>query len=231
MALLRWTLQVRSVPERLLEWVLLLVPPSLFEAGLRRFGFDAKRYTLDGTIFVTLAALAALGAFALRRGWPSCWSSCRGSHATPTPTPLRPITRVVIPRISLDAPAVPVGLVNRDGAITWDVPAFKIGHAEETAGAGDPGNAVLAGHVTSRNLSNVFEHLHQLDAGDVVQVFSADQEFEYRVASMRHVGRDDVSVVQPTAAPSVTLITCTGTWLPLVNDYAERLAVRADLAD
>ena len=44
--LLRWTLQVRSVPERLVEWLLLFVPPSLFEAVLQWLGFDAKRYAL-----------------------------------------------------------------------------------------------------------------------------------------------------------------------------------------
>src|SRR5919198_1339632 len=46
MALLRWTLQVRTVPERLLEAALLVAPPGLFEAALQRFGFDAKRYAL-----------------------------------------------------------------------------------------------------------------------------------------------------------------------------------------
>jgi sortase A len=149
--------------------------------------------------------------------------------ATATPTPFRPITRVVIPSIALDAQAVPAGLIKRDGAITWDVPAYKVGHAQETAGAGQAGNAVLIGHVTSRNLGNVFEHLHQLKPGDAVRVFSADQQFEYRVADTRTVSRTDVSVVQPTDTPSLTLITCTGAWLPLVNDYAKRLVVRAEL--
>ena len=44
MAVLRTTLQVRTIPERVMEWALLFVPPELFEAGLQRFGFEAKRY-------------------------------------------------------------------------------------------------------------------------------------------------------------------------------------------
>jgi LPXTG-site transpeptidase (sortase) family protein len=147
-----------------------------------------------------------------------------------TPSLFQPITRVAIPSIALDAPSVPAGLIERDGAITWDVPRFKIGHAQGTAGAGAAGNAVLVGHVTSRNLGNVFEHLQQVRLGDTVQVFSEEQRFEYRVVDARSVARKDVSVVETTAAPSLTLITCTGPWLPLVNDYAERLAVRAVLA-
>src|SRR5919202_1062203 len=61
MALVRWALLVRTVPERVLEWLLLFVPLDLFEAGLLRFGFEAKRYALFATILAVLAALAALG--------------------------------------------------------------------------------------------------------------------------------------------------------------------------
>src|SRR5205807_8178289 len=65
-----------------------------------------------------------------------------------------PITHVEIPAISLSADVVPAGLIERDGGVTWEVPAFKIGHAETTAGAGQPGNAVLLGHVTSVRSGN-----------------------------------------------------------------------------
>ena len=69
MALMRWTLQVRTVPERVLEWVLLFVPPDVFEAAIQRFGFDAKRYALYGAIAGMLTLLAGLGTCALRQRW------------------------------------------------------------------------------------------------------------------------------------------------------------------
>ena len=69
MVVLRWTLVVRTIPERLLEWSLLFVPPDQFEAALQRFGFDAKRYALYAAVSGMLFLLAAIGAFALRRGW------------------------------------------------------------------------------------------------------------------------------------------------------------------
>lgn len=69
MLLLRSTLQVRSVPERLMEWLLLFVPPTMFEAVLQRFGFDAKRYALDAAIVVMLALLAAVGYTVVQRAW------------------------------------------------------------------------------------------------------------------------------------------------------------------
>ena len=69
MGFLRATLQVRTLPERLMEWALLFVPLDLFEAGLRHFGFQAKRYALIGAAAALLALLAALGTLALRRRW------------------------------------------------------------------------------------------------------------------------------------------------------------------
>ena len=71
MLLLRSTAGVRSIPERVMEWLLLFVPTGLFEAVLRQFGFDAKRYALDGAVVAMLALFAGLGYYVLRRGWPA----------------------------------------------------------------------------------------------------------------------------------------------------------------
>jgi LPXTG-site transpeptidase (sortase) family protein len=141
-----------------------------------------------------------------------------------------PITRLVIPGIDLDTAVAPAPLVEHAGTTTWDVPKFVAGHAEGTPGAGEPGNAIVIGHVTSVTLGNVFEHLDQVHAGDRVSVFSAQREFEYRVSSVRSVSRSDVSVLERTETPALTLITCTGLWLPTVWDYTERLVVRAELS-
>lgn len=173
-------------------------------------------------------------------GMPATGDQSVGAQqqATPTPDPstavagtFRPVTRVVIPSIKLDAPTVPADLVRDNGAITWSVPPFKVGHAQDTGAAGGPGNAVLVGHVTSQSLGNVFEHLHDVHTGDAITIFSNDQRFSYRVSVVRTVERSDVSVVQPSTTPALTLITCTGVWLPLVNDYAQRVIVRAELLE
>jgi DMSO/TMAO reductase YedYZ molybdopterin-dependent catalytic subunit len=66
---LRFTAQVRSVPERLLEWMLILVPPQAFETALMRFGFDTKRYALWGASLGLLALMATVGYVALSRRW------------------------------------------------------------------------------------------------------------------------------------------------------------------
>src|SRR5205823_4898486 len=142
----------------------------------------------------------------------------------------RPITRVVLPRIRLVADVVPAELVEQDGGLTWLVPSFKAGHAQYTAGAGQPGNGVLFGHVTSHSLGNVFEQLYRAHVGDLVQVFSETEEFDYQVVEVRAVSRTDVSVLAPTETASVSLITCTGDWNAALHDYMQRLVVRAELA-
>jgi len=65
MLTLRSTLEVRTVPERVMEWLLLFVPPDVFELLLQRLGFDAKLYALAACIVGMLVLLAALGAFIL----------------------------------------------------------------------------------------------------------------------------------------------------------------------
>jgi DMSO/TMAO reductase YedYZ molybdopterin-dependent catalytic subunit len=70
---LRFDLQVRTLPERVMEWLLLFVPIGLFESLLRRFGFDAKRYALGLAVVVVLALLGYLGYVILRREW-SVWA-------------------------------------------------------------------------------------------------------------------------------------------------------------
>jgi DMSO/TMAO reductase YedYZ molybdopterin-dependent catalytic subunit len=62
--------QVRTLPERLVEWLLLFVPLDAFEAGLRVFGPQAKVYALYGAVAVMAGTLAAGGAVVLRRRWP-----------------------------------------------------------------------------------------------------------------------------------------------------------------
>lgn len=145
------------------------------------------------------------------------------------PMIVRPITHVRIPRLQIDSEVVSSPFVQVDDSGTWEVPAFKVGHAEFTSTAGQLGNAVLFGHVTSRTLGNVFQNLERARTGDIVEISNPLQDFTYRVVEVRRVPRTDVSVVEMTDTPSASLITCIGVWLPHLNDYAERLVVRAEL--
>lgn len=61
----RQSLQIRTLPERLMEAALKLLPPSLFEATIDRFGPAGKDYALYGTTAAVFLALVAIGVVAL----------------------------------------------------------------------------------------------------------------------------------------------------------------------
>ena len=145
--------------------------------------------------------------------------------------PRHPITRLLIPTLDLEAPVAPAPFLDDAAGGTWSVPQDRAGHADGSAGAGQPGNAVLFGHVSWNNRPGVFAQLHRLQPGDAIDVFAeADTApIRYRVAARGSVTPTDASPVDPTPRPALTLITCDGLWLPLVWDYTHRLVVRAHL--
>src|SRR5690242_1105128 len=64
--------QVRTLPERVMEWLLLFVPLDLFEGALRQFGASAKDLALIGTFAGMGIVLLFAGSVALRKsasGW------------------------------------------------------------------------------------------------------------------------------------------------------------------
>ncbi|MDE3075766.1 MAG: molybdopterin-dependent oxidoreductase [Chloroflexota bacterium] len=66
MAWARAALQVRTLPERVMDALLLLIPPAQFEVAIERFGPAAKEYALDGTTIAMVALLGLIGWAALR---------------------------------------------------------------------------------------------------------------------------------------------------------------------
>ena len=66
---LRVVLQVRTLPERMLEWLLLYVPVDVFASGIQALGPEAKVLPLYAAAAVMAGALAGLGALALRHRW------------------------------------------------------------------------------------------------------------------------------------------------------------------
>ncbi len=154
------------------------------------------------------------------------------SPATPTPSRPEPApgglppVRVVAPAIGLDSPIV---IARRDGD-EWYIPGFVVSQLETTDNPGPTGNVVLTGHVDSIDAGRVFARLRELKPGDRLQVYTTAEAYEYTVARIARVANDDTSVLRSTVDPQLTLITCTGSWLPLAGDYSERLVVTARLA-
>ncbi|MGB4677563.1 MAG: sortase [Aggregatilineales bacterium] len=114
-----------------------------------------------------------------------------------TPTPGQAV-RIRIPAIGVDSP-----VVQGDG---WE--QLKKGVAQHlgTANPGEAGNVVLSGH--NDIYGEVFRDLDKLQPGDEVILYTQTREFVYRVAHTRIVPPTEVSVMDPTREPIVTLISC-----------------------
>jgi LPXTG-site transpeptidase (sortase) family protein len=137
-------------------------------------------------------------------------------------------TRLVIPKLNLDAPVILSPIENE----TWKVDHLGqsyVGHLEGTAPPGSNSNIVLAAHVTvSAGVYGPFAGLAQLAPGDPIYVYYGDQVYEYFVDTYQTVDRTAVEVTYPSQTGEVTLITCSN-WDAQAGRYVERLVVKGRL--
>ena len=167
------------------------------------------------------------------------------SSPTPKPPPLaRDVPyRMIIEEIGVEAPVETYGL---DENSYPEVPNYQnssnpagvVAWYDFSAQPGSGSNAVFAGHVTWNGRA-VFYDLHELRPGDTILLAAQDgARLEYVVSDAFTMGADDpkaVEVMWPTPTDTITLITCSGTWIPDPSDtvaggeYTERLVVRATL--
>lgn len=83
-----------------------------------------------------------------------------------------------------------------------------IGHITDTAGIGENGNCVLAGHNGSRH-GTFFTNLKTIQMGEVVKLTDKEGNvYLYEVESMAVVGPYDNSVKDQGEEAELTLITC-----------------------
>jgi sortase A len=94
------------------------------------------------------------------------------------------------------------------------------GHIEGTPRPGAGGNVGIAGH-----RDGFFRGLKDVGKGDVIELRTLSGMFDYVVTELRVVAPDDVSVLSPTAAPSLTLVTCYPFYF--VGAAPQRYVVRA----
>ncbi len=138
-----------------------------------------------------------------------------------------PVNRIVIPILGVDTV---VKYIPFDG-LTWAISGLQqeVAWMGDTAWPGVGGNTALAGHVTLRNGANgPFRYISDLRYGDVVWVYTEQNQYEYVVEEQRVVEETDLSIVDPSDDTLLTLITCTD-WNANLGYYQRRLVVRAAL--
>jgi sortase (surface protein transpeptidase) len=157
--------------------------------------------------------------------------------ASPTPPHLATIAvreagwRLVIPRIGVDAPIVPVGR-DRNGAMASPTSLDGVGWFNSGPAPGQPGDAVIDGHYGVEQPA-VFRKLHFLRPGDEVDVVWPDGHTTYfQVSGLETVpaGSHPAGVFSRAGPARLSLITCAGEWVQSKASYSDRLIVTAMLS-
>jgi LPXTG-site transpeptidase (sortase) family protein len=138
--------------------------------------------------------------------------------------------RLAIPAIRLDSVVKQGGIIeDNHGTLAWEtLPFVAVHYGGMTALVGALGNAVIAGHVVTLNEGNVFRFLYKVNLGDTIQVWDdQDREHYFHVVDVKLVSPTDLSPMAATPDPTLTLITCGGTFDSVKREFSDRLIVVA----
>ena len=185
-----------------------------FERAAYGSGFLLLGVWLSVTAGGRLLAQHAVEAFEAEAVDQTGWSAHRiAAYAAGRLIPTSPPLAVLkIPRLKL---SVPVFEGTDDRLL--DVGA---GLVADTARPGEPGNIAIAGH-----RDGFFRGLKDIRAGDRIVLSTRGAESTYLVEDTWIVQPDEVSVLEPTTAPSITLVTCYPFYF--VGSAPQRFIVRA----
>src|SRR4051794_2994586 len=141
--------------------------------------------------------------------------------------------RIEIPSIGVDAVMIPLGL-NRDGTLEVPEDFTQAGWWTGAARPGQPGPAIVAGHVDSYTGPAVFYRLPELRPGATIIVDRRDgTRARFTVLGSEHYPKDrfpTARVYGSTPGPTLRLITCSGTFDRSTGHYLDNTVVYADAA-
>ena len=134
-------------------------------------------------------------------------------HATNPDLTLWDVKRIKAWQTALTRPAPPPLAVLRIPRLRLEVAVLPgtddfvldraVGHIDDTALPGMDGNSGIAGH-----RDGFFRGLKDITAGDAIELETLNARQLYRVERTWIVDQEDVSVLDPTPVPSLTLVTC-----------------------
>jgi hypothetical protein len=199
----------------------------------------ARLAGLLGMSLIAVGALAIVVALAAQVHAPAPTAAAagttgRGGANGPSLRQSLPVS-VAIPAIGVRSRLLHLGL-NRDGTI--QVPSLVTSADEAawykySATPGQPGTAVIEGHVDSYHGPAVFFRLGALRPGNRVEVTLADGATAvFRVTGVRQYAKDEFpakTVYGAASYPALRLITCGGDFDPVTGHYLSAVVVFASL--
>jgi len=142
--------------------------------------------------------------------------------------------RLHIPSIKLDAPVVPVGILDNG---QMDVPQSSdiVGILAPSIMPGEPGTAIMSGHVDSKTGPAIFYPLKKLKPGDPVLISNEDGQYlVFQVTSIESYITSEApldKIFDDTDQSLLNLITCTGKYNRKLGTHEKRLVVYTRLME
>jgi hypothetical protein len=137
---------------------------------------------------------------------------------------------LAIPSIGVRTGLVRLGL-NPDGTLQVPSDVSVAGWYALGPGPGQPGAAVIAGHVDSKEGPAVFYRLGELATGALIRITLVDgRHVAFRVYAVREYAKTafpTALVYGPTAAPELRLVTCGGPFDARTGHYLDNVVVFA----
>jgi sortase A len=201
-------------------WMLRLVERAAWILGVVGLAvWTLARISGDAGMHEELARFAAVQTAAAARlpqlpPDQSLWSPERVKawQETQKQTTPAPLAVLRIPRLGLEVPVL-------EGTDDWTLNR-AVGHIADTAVPGADGNCGIAGH-----RDGFFRGLKDIRPGDDIELETIATADVYRVERTWIVEPEDVAVLDPTPARSVTLVTCYPFYF--VGSAPQRFIVRA----
>lgn len=141
---------------------------------------------------------------------------------------------IEIPAIGESAEVIEVGLTS-DGAMEAPANIYQIGWYAPGTMPGNPGNAVMAGHVDGMTSPGTFYNLKKLKPGDEIHITGTEgQKLTFIVTETASYVPEEApfeKIFGDSPEAHLNLITCTGTFNEKTGDYEERLVVYTDLVE
>jgi len=198
---------------------------------------------LSAVVVLVFAAGAALGVRQLTpaghasqpataaEGGPLVPRAVSSAAPDAAPKPVAAPARLSVPVLGVDADVEAVG-VDGQGRMGTPSRPEHVGWYRQGAAPGQPGNAVIDGHLDWTSGPAVFWQLHRLRVGDEAFVTGSDgTRLRFVVDSVSTIAYDaNVDGLFVTLGPpSLTLLTCTGVWDRQRATYLQRLVVHLSL--
>jgi hypothetical protein len=132
---------------------------------------------------------------------------------------------------AISGPVVPTGVNASTGELDLPGEAKVVAWYRYGPTPGAPGSAVLAGHVDWHGVPGIFFRLRELHAGDAVAVTMSDGSLQsWTVTDVTLVAKPELPVAEVfsrTGPPTLTLVTCGGSFDSKTRHYRSNVVVTA----